>query len=43
MVSTEKSDRAKERGLFTTLCPSFVQDAAEIIEKCLALGRREKC
>jgi C_GCAxxG_C_C family probable redox protein len=39
----EKSDRAKERGLFTTICPSFVQDAAEIIEKCLALGGKEKC
>lgn len=28
--------RAREQGLFTTICPKFVQDAAEILEEMLA-------
>lgn len=35
-ISTpEGSDLAKEKNLFATLCPKFVQDAAEIIEQIL--------
>lgn len=35
-ISTpEGRDLAKEKNLFTTLCPKFVQDAAEIIEQIL--------
>jgi len=35
-ISTpEGRDLAKEKNLFATLCPKFVQDAAEIIEQIL--------
>jgi C_GCAxxG_C_C family probable redox protein len=32
LSTPEGMQRAKERDLFTTLCPKFVQDAAEILE-----------
>lgn len=31
----EERELAAEKGLFTTLCPKFVQDAAEIVEQIL--------
>jgi hypothetical protein len=35
----EQAALARERGLFETLCPKFVHDAAEIIEPMLTLRR----
>jgi len=35
-ISTlERMKLAEERGVFATMCPKFVQDAAEIIEQVL--------
>ena len=31
----EKSQMAREKGLFTTVCPAMVRDAAEILEELL--------
>jgi len=31
----QQHDKAEEEGLFETLCPKFVQDAAEILEEML--------
>jgi len=31
----EKQRAAREKGLFTTVCPKIVQDAAEILEEIL--------
>ena len=33
--TTAGREKARERGLFTTLCPSLVRDAAEILEDIL--------
>ena len=35
LSTPEGMQRAKERGLFTTVCPKFVQDAAEILEELI--------
>ena len=35
----EERELAMEKGLFTTLCPRFVQDAAEIIEQLIITRR----
>ena len=32
----EERERAREEGLFNTLCPRLVQDAAEIVESIIA-------
>ena len=34
----EKLQAARDRGLFTTVCPALVRDAAEILEALLAEG-----
>jgi len=37
-ISTSKGmSRAREENLFTTICPKYVQDAAEIVEELLGL------
>jgi C_GCAxxG_C_C family probable redox protein len=35
IVTPEERELAREQGLFATLCPRFVRDAAEIIERIL--------
>jgi hypothetical protein len=38
-ISTpEGYEAAKEKGLFTSVCPKFVRDAAEILEEMVAEG-----
>jgi hypothetical protein len=37
----EGHEAAKEKGLFTTTCPKFVRDAAEILEEMLPTGQRK--
>lgn len=36
----EKENQAKRKGLFSTICPKVVRDAAEILEELLADTRR---
>jgi len=38
LTKPEEAAKARESGVFTTKCPNFVRDAAEIVEGLLGLG-----